>query len=84
MTIDQTHREFHDAWAHSYDAARNAEAVQAMSHAPVWSSDFLLHHAARISRNLFSTNNQASLDQSAFGELAHRFQPLRRQLLAVC
>jgi hypothetical protein len=35
MTIDQTHREFHYAWAHSYDAARNAEAVQAMCHAPV-------------------------------------------------
>src|SRR5829696_992449 len=35
MTIDQTHHELHYAWAHSYDAARNAEAVQAMSYAPV-------------------------------------------------
>lgn len=35
MTIEQTHHELHYAWAHSYDAARNAEAVQAMSHAPV-------------------------------------------------
>jgi len=35
MTIEQTHHELHYAWAHSYDAARNAEAVQAMSYAPV-------------------------------------------------
>jgi hypothetical protein len=35
MTIAQTHHELHYAWAHSYDAARNAEAVQAMSYAPV-------------------------------------------------
>ncbi len=35
MTIEQTHHELHYAWAHSYDAARNAEAVQAMSNAPV-------------------------------------------------
>jgi hypothetical protein len=35
MTIAQTHQELHYAWAHSYDAARNAEAVQAMSYAPV-------------------------------------------------
>ena len=35
MTIAQTHEELHHAWAHSYDAARNAEAVQAMSYAPV-------------------------------------------------
>jgi radical SAM superfamily enzyme YgiQ (UPF0313 family) len=35
MTIAQTHEELHYAWAHSYDAARNAEAVQAMSYAPV-------------------------------------------------
>jgi radical SAM superfamily enzyme YgiQ (UPF0313 family) len=35
MTIAQTHHELHYAWAHSYDAARNAEAVQAMSDAPV-------------------------------------------------
>jgi hypothetical protein len=35
MTIEQTHRELQYAWAHSYDATRNAEAVQAMSDAPV-------------------------------------------------
>src|SRR6185295_2194826 len=35
MSIEQTHRELQYAWAHSYDAARNAEAVQAMSDAPV-------------------------------------------------
>ena len=35
MTIEETHRELHHAWARSYDAARNAEAVQAMSDAPV-------------------------------------------------
>jgi hypothetical protein len=35
MTIEQTHHELTYAWAHSYDAARNAEAVQSMSHAPV-------------------------------------------------
>jgi len=35
MTIAQTHHELAYAWTHSYDAARNAEAVQAMSHAPV-------------------------------------------------
>src|SRR5436190_11259551 len=35
MTIEQTHHELAYAWAHSYDAARNAEAVQAMSYAPV-------------------------------------------------
>jgi radical SAM superfamily enzyme YgiQ (UPF0313 family) len=35
MTIDQTHHELHYAWARSYDAERNAEAVQAMSYAPV-------------------------------------------------
>lgn len=35
MTIEQTHHELHHAWARSYDAARNAEAVQAMSNAPV-------------------------------------------------
>jgi radical SAM superfamily enzyme YgiQ (UPF0313 family) len=35
MTIAQTHYELHYAWAHSYNAARNAEAVQAMSYAPV-------------------------------------------------
>jgi radical SAM superfamily enzyme YgiQ (UPF0313 family) len=35
MTIDQTHYELTYAWTHSYDAARNAEAIQAMSHAPV-------------------------------------------------
>ena len=35
MTIAQTHHELQYAWAHSYDAARNAEAVQAMSYAPV-------------------------------------------------
>src|SRR4026209_757698 len=35
MTIDQTRYELTYAWAHSYDAARNAEAVQAMSYEPV-------------------------------------------------
>ena len=35
MTIAETHHELHYAWAHSYDATRNAEAVQAMSYAPV-------------------------------------------------
>ena len=35
MTIEQTHHELHYAWARSYDAERNAEAVQAMSYAPV-------------------------------------------------
>ena len=35
MTIEQTHEELAYAWTHSYDAARNAEAVQAMSYAPV-------------------------------------------------
>ena len=35
MTIEQTHYELAYAWTHSYDAARNAEAVQAMSYAPV-------------------------------------------------
>src|SRR5688500_7440676 len=35
MTIEQTHQELHYAWARSYDAARNAEAIQAMSYAGV-------------------------------------------------
>ena len=35
MSIDQTHYELTYAWAHSYSAARNAEAVRAMSYAPV-------------------------------------------------
>ena len=35
MTIAETHHELHYAWAQSYNAARNAEAVQAMSYAPV-------------------------------------------------
>src|ERR1051325_1812041 len=35
MTIEQTHKELAYAWTHSYDAARNAEAVKAMSYAPV-------------------------------------------------
>jgi radical SAM superfamily enzyme YgiQ (UPF0313 family) len=35
MTIAQTHHELAYAWTHSYNAARNAEAVQAMRHAPV-------------------------------------------------
>lgn len=35
MTIEQTHHELAYAWTHSYSAARNAEAVQAMSYAPV-------------------------------------------------
>jgi radical SAM superfamily enzyme YgiQ (UPF0313 family) len=35
MTIAETHHELSYAWSHSYSAARNAEAVQAMSHAPV-------------------------------------------------
>lgn len=32
MTIDQTHRELHHAWASSYSPERNAEAVQALRH----------------------------------------------------
>src|SRR5688572_20360199 len=35
MSIDQTHRELHQAWASSYSPERNAEAVQALSHRPV-------------------------------------------------
>jgi len=35
MSIDQTHRELHEAWASSYSPERNAEAVQALSHQPV-------------------------------------------------
>ena len=35
MTIDETHHELSYAWSQSYNAARNAEAVQAMSYAPV-------------------------------------------------
>ena len=35
MTIDQTHRELHHAWASSYSPERNAEAVQALSHKDV-------------------------------------------------
>src|SRR5437763_7262047 len=35
MTIEQTHYELDYAWTNSYNAARNAEAVQAMSYAPV-------------------------------------------------
>ena len=35
MTIEQTHYELTYAWAHSYNAARNAEAVKAMSYAAV-------------------------------------------------
>jgi hypothetical protein len=35
MTIAQTHHELAYAWTNSYNAARNAEAVQAMSYAPV-------------------------------------------------
>ncbi|HXQ73810.1 MAG TPA: hypothetical protein VN844_25135, partial [Pyrinomonadaceae bacterium] len=35
MTIAETHYELAYAWTHSYDAVRNAEAVQAMSYAPV-------------------------------------------------
>jgi len=35
MTIAETHHELSYAWTHSYNAARNAEAVQAMSDAPV-------------------------------------------------
>lgn len=35
MTIEQTHHELEYAWAHSYDAARNAEAVQSMGNAAV-------------------------------------------------
>ena len=35
MTIVQTHHELAYAWTHSYNAARNSEAVQAMSCAPV-------------------------------------------------
>jgi radical SAM superfamily enzyme YgiQ (UPF0313 family) len=32
MTIDETHRELHHAWASSYSPERNAEAVQALRH----------------------------------------------------
>jgi radical SAM superfamily enzyme YgiQ (UPF0313 family) len=32
MTIDQTHRELHHAWASSYSPERNAEAVKALRH----------------------------------------------------
>lgn len=35
MTIDETHEELRLAWANSYSAARNAEAIHAMSYAPV-------------------------------------------------
>lgn len=35
MTIEQTHHELAYAWTHSYNAAGNAAAIQAMSHAPV-------------------------------------------------
>ena len=35
MTIEQTHYELTYAWTHSYNAARNAEAVQSISYAPV-------------------------------------------------
>jgi radical SAM superfamily enzyme YgiQ (UPF0313 family) len=35
MTIAQTHRELHHAWASSYSPERNAEAVQALNHLPV-------------------------------------------------
>jgi hypothetical protein len=35
MTIEQTHYELTYAWTHSYNAARNAEAVQAISDGPV-------------------------------------------------
>jgi radical SAM superfamily enzyme YgiQ (UPF0313 family) len=46
MTIDQTHRELLYAWTHSYNAARNAEAVQAMSDTPVGSRIF--HFITRL------------------------------------
>src|SRR6266436_6876814 len=32
MTIDETHRELHHAWAASYSPERNAEVIQSMSH----------------------------------------------------
>jgi hypothetical protein len=35
MTIDETHRELHHAWAASYSAERNAEVVESMRHKPV-------------------------------------------------
>ena len=35
MTIDETHRELHHAWAASYSPERNAEVVESMSHKPV-------------------------------------------------
>lgn len=35
MTIAETHHELAYAWTHSYNAARNAEAVQAMGNARV-------------------------------------------------
>lgn len=35
MTVAETHRELQEAWTSSYSAARNAEAIQAMSHRPV-------------------------------------------------
>src|SRR6266436_1297471 len=35
MTIDETHRELHHAWAASYSPERIAEVVESMSHKPV-------------------------------------------------
>src|SRR3989441_4661081 len=35
MTIDETHRELHHAWAASYSPERNAEVVESMRHKPV-------------------------------------------------
>jgi hypothetical protein len=66
MTIEQTHHELHYAWARSYDAARNAEAVQAMSYASGRSADLSSHHAVCIPGYLFPTNNQTSVAQSVF------------------
>ncbi len=66
MTIEQTHRELYYAWEHSYDAARNAEAVQAMGDAPVGPQDFSLHNTPCFPCHLFSANNQARMDQSVF------------------
>jgi len=35
MTIDETHRELHHAWAASYSPERNAEVIQSMNQKPL-------------------------------------------------
>ena len=46
MTIEETHYELAYAWRNSYSAARNAEAVRAMSYAPVGPRTF--HFITRL------------------------------------